>query len=135
MIDPVIYDPERRYVFSNFSNEDFTGYASGVAQLIPAGTTVELPMFKAYLYTKHLVDREMTKDGKEGSMSGQEARQPYEDKCIAEITAGVDSPALASLKEKIKEEIEEEVVKKKGGRPAKAKEEVLASDKEFSGLK
>lgn len=118
-----LYDNERRFIVSNWTADDFTGYVDGVATIIKSGATVDLPMFKAYHFTKHLVDREMMKDGKDGSMNSPEARKVYEDKTIMEITGGVDSPALASIKEKIKEEIEAEVKVKKVSKAKKEEKE------------
>lgn len=130
MVEPVTYDPERRFLFSNTTNEDFIGMFENTPTLIEKGKTIELSMFKAYLFTKHLVDREMMKDGKEGSMGSPEARKVYEDRIVAEITAG-DSPALATLKEKIKEEIQAEETKKKEVKEKAPKKE---KSKEFDGV-
>lgn len=106
MIQPAVYDNEKRYLFSNWTNEDFVGIWGGVPTLIKKGESVELPEYKAFHFTHHLVDREMMKDGKM-LLDVQEARQPYEDKTCVELTAGVDSPAMASLKEKIRQELEQ----------------------------
>lgn len=134
MIDPTIYSEDRRFIFTNWTNEVFTGMCGGELTTIEQGKSIEFPMFKAYLFTKHLVDREMIKDKKEGSMSSQEARQEYEDKTIVEITAGKDSLALQNLKEKIKEEIEVEEGKKKTKKtPLKEKKEKVEV-KEFEDL-
>jgi hypothetical protein len=103
---PVTFSPEKRYVFNNWTKEDFTGSWGGSTQIIKAGETKELQEYLAFHYTKHLVNREMMRDGKDGSMSSEEARAPYENKTMAEIGDGIDSPALASLKEKIRAEIE-----------------------------
>lgn len=110
---PNVFDNERRYIFNNWTTEDFTGTWAGAAEIIKAGETKEYPMYKAFHYTKHLVDREMIKEGKAGSMSSDEERKPLEDKTMAEIADGVDSPALASIKEKIRKEVEESVNEKK----------------------
>lgn len=134
MTEPTIYDNERRFIFNNWTNEDFTGLFGNIATLVKSGTTAEFPMFQAYLFTKHLVNREMSRDGKDLSINSDEARAPYEAKTIAEITAGTDSPALASLKEKIKEEIEAESGKKK----TKTSKEVVVeenSDEAFADIK
>ena len=107
MIEPAIYDSEKRFIFSNWTRTDFVGVYGGVETLVKVGTSIELPMHKAYLFTKHLVDREMILAGKEVSMSSQEARQHFEDRTIAEISV-TESPIITSLKEKIEEEIEVE---------------------------
>lgn len=112
MIQPAIYDSEKRYIFSNWSNEDFIGTWGGVDTLIKKGESIELPQYKAFHFTRHLVDREMMK-ANIMVLDSQEARDPFEAKTCAEITAGIDSPAMAILKEKIKSEIANENVEMK----------------------
>lgn len=107
MIEPAVYDNEKRFIFSNWTRTDFVGVYGGAETLIKSGSAIELPMHKAYLFTKHLVDREMILAGKENSMSSQEARQHFEDRTIAEIN-GSEPQAITSLKEKIEEEIQVE---------------------------
>lgn len=130
-----VYDNERRYIFSNWTKEDFVAVFGGVQTLIKSGETIEVPQYKAYHFTRHLVNREMIRDKVDGSMDSPEARKPYEDKTIAEITAGIDSPALASLKEQIAEEIlTEKGGKKKKIVPKDAKEGKVEV-KEFEDIK
>lgn len=131
----VTYDNERKFIFNNWTSNDFIGMWGGQETLIKTGETKEFPMYLAYHFTKHLVDREMGRDGKEGSMSSMEARQPYENKTISEITAGTDSLALSSLKEKIREEIEAEVNPSKKTKKVTKKEIVKEEkSKEFEDL-
>lgn len=113
---PTNFDNERRFVFSNWTSEDFTGRWDNVDYLVPAGTTKEFPMYLAFHLTKHLVDREMNRDKKSSLAGIDEERKPYEDKTMVEITLGTDSPALAALKEQIRAEVEEQ----KSGKEAKA---------------
>lgn len=122
------YDNERRYIFNNWSNEDFTATWGGVPQIIKAGQTIELPQYKAYHYTKHFVDREMMKDNKAVSMGSSDARKEYELKTVTEITGGIDSPALDSIKEKIRVELEAEM-KSEG---LEVKEEVVEVKEEIA---
>lgn len=131
---PNTYDNERRFIFSNWSKDDFTGVWAGVATVVKSGEVRELPMYLAYHFTKHFVDREMTKDGKSSLLASEGERQKYEEKTIAEITAGTDSPALAVLKEQIRAEVAEA-----NGGKAKTREVVTApkesSTKEFADIK
>lgn len=106
MQNPVVFSEDKRYVFNNWTDEDFVGRWNGIETTIKAGESRELPEYLAYNYCKHLVDREMTKEKKEAWLSVDEQRVPFEEKTIAEISEGTDSPALASLKEKIRKEIE-----------------------------
>lgn len=101
-----VYNNDRRFIFSNWTVEDFTGKWETEFTTIKSGETVELPMYKAYNFCKHLVDREMNRIGQSNLMGNDDVRKPFEDKTIAEITAGTDSPAMAALKEKIRAEIE-----------------------------
>lgn len=133
MIEVQTYDNEKRYIFSNWTSEDFTGVWASVPTVVKAGESIEVPQYKAYHFTKHLVDREMIKDNKENSMASPEARAVYEEKTVAEITGNVDSPALAAIKEKIKEEIEVESGKKKATK--KKKEVVEEESGEFADIK
>lgn len=129
--DVTIYDNDRRFIFSNWTNSDFTGIWGGVATLVKKGETIELPMFKAYHFAKHLVNREIVKQG-DNIQDSPEARRPLEEKTIAEITANVDSPAMATLKEKIKEQIKVE-----GGEKAEMKNADVAQEstvKEFEDI-
>jgi len=145
---PDTFDNERRFIFSNWSDEDFTGQWGGVPTLIKAGAVMEFPMYLAYHFAKHFVDREMYKAHKEQFVSVDEVRKEFEEKTISEITSGTDSPALASLKEKIKEEIENEInpatlEKPKRGRPKRLTGSEITSvtsaipvieTKEFAGI-
>lgn len=131
MRDLQIYNEDNRYIFSNWTSEDFTCTWGGVGTTVKAGDTIELPEYKAVTFTKHLVNREMMRDGKDASMASPDARKEYESKTLVEITAGVDSPALASLKEKIREEVEIETGKK----VKEVKEKKVKEDKkEFGGI-
>lgn len=133
MIKPDTYNNDRRFVFSNWTSEDFTGQWGGVATTIKAGETKEFPMYLAYHFTKHLVDRELNKANKSHLLGVDEERHPLEQKTIAEIGEGTDSPALSALKEKIKEEILEAETKKVK-KPVK-KEKDIDNKEEFADIK
>lgn len=105
---PDVFDNEKRYIFTNWTGEDFVGTWSGVDTLVKPGESIEVPQYKAFHFTKHLVNREIEKSGRV-AVDSPEARKPYEEKSMTEITAGIDSPALASIKQKIKEEVQKEV--------------------------
>lgn len=101
---PNVYDSEKRYIFSNWTGTDFEGMWGGITTLVKTGESIEVPEYKAYHFTKHLVDREM-QSSRRVAVDSPEARKPLEEKSMVEITAGVDSLALASLKKQIKEEV------------------------------
>ena len=133
MIQPAVYDNEKRYIFTNWTNEDFIGMWGGVETLVEKGKSIEVPMYKAYHFTKHLVDREMMKKGVV-VLDSMEARKEFEDKTVAEITSSTDSPALAAIKEKIREEIEVEVGKKPRAKKTEEKK-TEAKTEEFADIK
>lgn len=110
-----VYDQRKRYLFTNWSNEDFSqsflpetrpvqsGSREEDREIVPrytlvvkAGETVEMSQFEAITCCRHFVDREINKetdklvDFKEKqkhyiSIGSPEARKPYEDKTIQEI--------------------------------------------------
>jgi hypothetical protein len=122
---PSRFNEESRYLFTNWSNEDYTGTWNGVSQTVKAGTYVELPEYKAFHYCRHFVDREMFKDKKDTLVGVDAARKPYEEKTIAKIEEGMDSPALAEIKKQIAKDLKKD---KKDDAPS-------ASDMEFSDIK
>lgn len=132
MIQPDTYNNDRKFIFSNWTEEDFTGQWAGVSYTVLKGETKEFPMYLAYHLTKHLVDREMNRAGKSHLLGVEEERAIFETKTVSEIGEGTDSPALASLKEKIREEVLEVEAKK----AKKTKKEAPIEDTgEFADLK
>lgn len=103
-----IFDNERRYIFTNWTPSDFIGRWASQDRIIKVGEIVELPMYLAYHYAKHLCDREMIREHKEVWMGVPEKRKEYIDKTIVEITGDTESPALLAMKEKLRLEIEAE---------------------------
>lgn len=136
---PTTFDNDRRFIFDNWSSEDFVGTWAGQSTVVKAGTTQEFPMYLAYHFTKHLVDREMARTGKASLMGNDDARKEYEVKTLAEITAGTDSPALSALKEQIRAEVleQETSTTKKGAttKAPKADATVGSTTKEFADIK
>lgn len=132
------YNNERRFMVTNWSAEDLSYSWDGVVSTIKSGESVELPMYLAYHATKHLIDREMMRQGKV-ALEGDEERLNYEKKTISEITnlnTGVpedlvkkiegstitqeevvskttENNEFADLKEEVKEEPKKKVSKKK----------------------
>lgn len=150
-----IYDKTKRYIVSNWTNEDFTqefgqiaGYngdkvveeAPRYSITIKAGEMRELGQFEAFIVTKNLITREMykmsstmvgeEKKSLEMSVNNEVARAPYIEKTIKEIVIGESNPFM----EKIREEIRAEELAKLGGKkeaPAKeVKEKVKEETKE-----
>lgn len=127
METPTVYSDSNRYLFTNWTDRDFEGQWGGVKRVIKAGEYIEVPEYLAYHYTKHLVDREIQNDNKAQFLGVEEVRAPYEAKTMTLIADGVDSPALKSLKEKIKAETQAEM--------KNADVNVKAETTEFAALK
>jgi len=122
---PPRFNEESRYIFTNWSDEDYTGTWNGISETVKAGEFKELPEYKAFHYCRHFVDREMQKAKvKDESIGIDSVRKPYEDKTIVKIGDGVDSPALATIKKQIAKQIKEDDKKESKEKP-----------EEFSALK
>lgn len=119
-----VFDPSKRYAFTNITDEPFTFHWAKVPITIQAGDTKELPEHLALLATKNLVDKLMigeitieeqkmkakTKDPywrspKATSFGVPAARKPYEDQILRELAVDEESPEIAIMKAKIKEEL------------------------------
>jgi hypothetical protein len=56
-------------IFTNFSNEPFTGYWDGKPKTFKPGQQIYMPDYLAKHFAKHLTNRELLKLGKERSTS------------------------------------------------------------------
>lgn len=54
-------------LFTNFTNEDFTGYWDGKAKLFKPGSSLYMPVALANHHAKHLVNRELLRIDDNGS--------------------------------------------------------------------
>lgn len=68
-------------LFTNWTDEDFTGYWDGVPYPIKKGQSVYFEDWKARHFAKHLVDREMNKLGK---ATNDPSRELLVQKCFGE---------------------------------------------------
>ena len=55
-------------LFTNFSNESFTGYWDGKAKIFKAGESRYMPDYLAKHYAKHLVNRELLRRDDNGNL-------------------------------------------------------------------
>lgn len=55
-------------LFTNFTNEDFTGYWDGKAKVFKAGQSVYMPDYLAEHFAKHLTNRELLKRKNDGTL-------------------------------------------------------------------
>jgi len=109
-------------LFKNFTDEDFEWKYDGVVYKFKAGQEVYLEEYKAAHFSKHLIDRELTKANKRTNDAG--ARKELLVECFPGGGVYVDGEAL-DLNEKAKrkprkkkvepefEDIKEKVEKKK----------------------
>lgn len=66
-------------LFTNFSNEAFTGSWDGRTKTIPAGESVYMPDYLAKHFAKHLTNRELLRSDKDGNLlikDGDKATSP-----------------------------------------------------------
>lgn len=119
-----VFDPSKRYAFTNITNEPFTFHWAKVPITIQAGDTKELPEHLALLATKNLVDKLMIgevtveeqkmrtkmkdpywRSPKGTSLGVPAARKPYEDQILRELQLDEESPEVAIMRARIKEEL------------------------------
>lgn len=99
----------------NFSTEDFTHEWDKVPYTVKAGESKIFPGFLADHLAKHLVTREMFREGKITESNDPNARQPFLDKCFTETEVVAEN----ELEAQVKALNESEVPVKKPGRPKK----------------
>lgn len=136
---PSVLNNEQRFAVNNWTDRDFVHKWNGESVTIKAGETKEFDMAIAHHFTKHLVDREMDKDGKSASMGIDEARKVYEEKTITGI-GGAVKPELEELDVKIREESDKMTSGDVDGTKKKEKKEKKSEKKvekktEFENLK
>lgn len=108
-------------IFRNYTSRDFSETWDGIGYVFKAGQDTYMELWKAIYFAKHLIDRELTKDG--FMTNDQAKRRELEMKCVLFPTEEVKSEEI--LDKNMKEE-----AKKRPGRPKKIQEE-----EEFSDLK
>ncbi len=94
-----IYNPVKRYAFTNWTVEDFLGQWNGDTVTIPCNagprSTVTLPEYLAVKFTRELVDREMIRElGSSALLSVPSARAPYEQKTVRDIPLDETDPQV-----------------------------------------
>ncbi len=145
-----IYDPTRRFAFTNITKEDFTFTWDGQPITIKSGDTVELPHHLAVLATGRLVDdimigeiNEATRKAKEvnpaylapnqaGKLGVPGARKPYEDKILKELPRDTDSSQFKILQSQAVEALKADIEK---STPAKKISKIDVNPEEFAGVK
>lgn len=124
---PAKFDEFRQYLVSNWTSADFTYVWGKREQTLKAGATTSAPEYLALHITRHLVNREMIKDGRMAKLHDPLAREEYEAKTISLLGDINESQIVKSLRDKIRAEMEQDM------KPAPIMEG--ASSNEFADLK
>lgn len=120
-----LFDPSRRFAFTNITKEDFVSAWGGAPIVIKAGDTVELSHHLANKLVDELVDKIMIGDAKmneveyykanpnttpnsyraPSSLGVPLARKEWEDKIVRELAVDEESPEIAVIRAEVKQEI------------------------------
>ena len=115
-----IYDPSKRFAFTNITSEVFNSAWGGQPIIVQSGQTVELPHHLAVKLTGELVDKIMIGNAKmdeervnqpyyrspQGTSLGvPAARKVWEDQILRELQVDEESPELQVMRAQIREEI------------------------------
>lgn len=119
-----IYDPSKRFAFTNISSTDFTFSWGGKPITVKTGDVVEMPHHLAVLATGKLVDQIMMGIAREDeikmrlenkdpywrspkgiSVGIPEARKPYEDKVLRELAPDEENPQTAMMRASMREQL------------------------------
>lgn len=74
---------QKPVLFKNFSSEEFTWKIDGQEHTFKSAEVREMEDFEFRHFQKHLVDREMTKEGIR--TNDQLKRKEYEEKCVVNV--------------------------------------------------
>lgn len=148
--DQGLYDPTKRYAFTNITAEDFVSAWGGAPITIKAGQSVELTQHLANKLTDELVDKIMIGNVKldeveyykknpntepnryraASSLGVPAARKVWEDKIVRELAIDEESPQVQIMRAELRAELEAELKKE----PTAAPVHVPTSLSEFSEL-
>lgn len=119
-----VFDPLKRYAFTNIDGEDYVFQWSGIETTVVPGETIELPEYLALHATRGLVDKIMQGIARKDTLEKQKinpmylapqgagntgipmARKPYEDKILKEIPMNKSSDRTLDIKrQQVKEQL------------------------------
>lgn len=151
-----IYDPSKRFAFTNITDESFTFTWAKRPITVAPHETVELPHHLAVLATTDLVDRIMLKEAQvktieqqrlnpgykapnqAGSLGVPAARDPWEKKILKELPPRDDNDAqLQVTRARITEELQRDLAKENSPHITNMSEVIGASSanmSEFEGI-
>lgn len=131
-IENGVFDPTRRFAFTNITAEDFRSTWDGRPIDVKAGQTVELPHHLAVKLTGELVDKIMYGEAhmdevqkntpyyrspKYSSVGIPQARKVWEDKILQELDVDQQSPEFQIIASKIGEELKRDMSSEKSIEP------------------
>lgn len=145
-----MYNPAKRFAFTNILEEDFTSYWNGSPIVIKAGQTVELPHHLADKLTDEIVNKIMITNVKineveyyqknpnaavntyraPSSLGVPQARKVWEDKVVRELAVDEESPEMQIVRAQIREELQADLSGKASTEPVR----VPTSINEFAEL-
>ena len=145
-----VFNPARRFAFTNILEEDFVSYWGGSPIVIKPGQTVELPHHLADKLTDEMVNKIMITGIKTNeveyymnnpnaavntyrapsSLGVPQVRKQWEDKIVRELKVDEESPEIQILRAQMREEIMAGIEGKASTEPV----QVPASINEFAEL-
>lgn len=148
--DEGIFDPSKRFAFTNITDNDFVSAWGGSPITVKAGETIELPHHLANKLTDELVDQIMIGEAKlnevkyyeehpgtrindyraPSSLGVPQARKVWEDKIVRQLEVDEESPNLQIERARIREELMADLKAETKSEPVK----VPHSLEEFSEL-
>lgn len=145
-----IYDPTKRFAFTNITDEPFTSQWGGQPITVKPKDVVELPHHLAVKMTTELVDKIMQEEARQDeittraankdpywrspkgiSMGVPEARKPYEQKILRELLPDEENPQTAIARARIREELMSDMSAEKSAPVTR----MAVSQEEFAEIK
>lgn len=145
-----LFDPSKRYAFTNITEEVFTSAWGGAPIVVQPGETVELSQHLANKLTDELVDKIMIGNIKmneveyyknnpntapnmyraPSNLGVPAARKVWEDKIVRELAVDEESPQIQVMRAELKAQLKAELE----AQPSKEPPKVPVSLEEFSEL-
>lgn len=137
--DQGVFNPTKRYAFTNITTEDFTSAWGGSPITVKKGQTIELNQHMANKLTNELVDKiiignakfdeveyyknnpntapNVYRSSKGMSLGVPAARKVWEEKIVRELEVDEESPEIQLMRAQIKEEVMADMAKEKSSSP------------------
>lgn len=145
-----LFDPSKRFAFTNITTEDFSSAWGGAPIVVKPGQTIELSHHLAVKLTDELVDKIMIGNAKldevayykknpntapnmyraPSSLGVPAARKVWEDQIVRELAIDEESPQIQVMRAELKAELEAQLA----AQPSKTGVVVPTNLSEFSEL-